>query len=136
MADLIEFLEARWDEEEAVARAAIPEGGSGSWPWTCQHEGMEQPPPSHDLCAWLGGCDEEIDLHDDGGHSVEQAQHIAYWDPARVLAEIDAKRALLYFLDPREAPSGEGRFVAERVLVLLAQPHRSHPDFDPTWSMR
>lgn len=127
--DLTEFLTERWGEEQRIAEAAIPEGGSGKWPWTCRHEGMEQPPPSHDLCAWLGGCDEEIDLHDDGGHSVEQAQHIAHWDPAHVFADIEMKRAILgryARLDRGWNELGQGD---------LAQPHRSHPDFDPTWSV-
>lgn len=151
MTNLTEFLEARWNEEQQVAEAAIPEGGSGRWPWTCRHEGMEQPPPSHDLCAWLGGCDEEIDLHDDGGHSVEQAKHIAYWDPARALADIEAKRAILAIHEPfyehgddekkyplcHRCEDGTQRLVAfpcETTLALV-QPHRDHPDFDPTWSV-
>lgn len=127
--DLIEFLAARWDEEQRIAAECIPEGGTGKW--LCNEGSCYIDSDIYDEVRRL----DEITIYDEGGHSPEQAQHIAYWDPARVLADIVVKRALLSFLDPREAPSGEGRFVAERVLYILAQPHRSHPDFDPVWAV-
>jgi Family of unknown function (DUF6221) len=86
------YLAAALDTAEATAQAAVRK--TGVWEWSCAHEGMETPPPSHDLCARLGGCGEEIDLHDDGGHTVEQAAHIAANDPAQVLRMVAAHRKL------------------------------------------
>lgn len=116
-------------EVEAMTKAAIPEGGTGEWPWRCPHEGMANPPPSHDLCAHLGGCGEEIDLHDDGGHSVEQTRHIAAFDPATVLAMVEADRKIL------ELHKNEATFGGQAVCTLCADwPNRAPyepPDKEP-----
>jgi hypothetical protein len=60
--------------------------------------------------------------------------HIARWDPFRVLhhvasgrRDIEAKRIMLDFLDTAGAPEGEGRFVAERAIQLLATAELSPP---------
>ena len=36
-----------------------------------------------------------IHVYGEGGHTHEQAEHIATWDPARVLAECEAKRRII-----------------------------------------
>lgn len=101
---LVAFLTAQIDERERIARAAIPDGGSGDWPWGCPHEGMDQKPPSHDMCAHIGSADTEIQIYDEGGHSITQAQHITLNDPAAVLADIASKRLILSM----HAPSASG----------------------------
>lgn len=65
MTTLIEFLLARLDEDEAVARSA---GGD----------------------SWCG-----VSMREEGGATREQANHILRWDPARILAEVAFKRKLL-----------------------------------------
>lgn len=61
------------------------------------------------------------------------AEHIALNDPARVLAECAAKRAIVeryaYLLD--HGDSGDYRWV----LPMLAQPDANHPDFKPEWRL-
>lgn len=61
--------------------------------------------------------------------------HIARHDPARVLAEIDAKRqavdACAYFLHDSEDRTDP---CAQAVLAALALPYRDHPDYRPDWA--
>ena len=99
--DLLTWLNGVLDQVEATAKAAIPDGGRGEWPWDCPHEGMQHKPPSHDLCAGIDG--DEIRVFDDGGHSVAQAKHIVTHDPAAVLADIAAKRAIVGLHTPERA---------------------------------
>jgi hypothetical protein len=57
-----------------------------------------------------------------------------HFNPARVLAEVAAKRAIVEFCrdDP---PFIEGGYVyTGRVLELLAAPYADHPEYDPAWS--
>lgn len=88
--DLVEFLRARLDEDEQVARAATP------GPWTQDEE----------VDGWRAGrqtvvradrfrvvtVDQTRQHHPAGEENVA---HIARHDPARVLADVAAKRALL-----------------------------------------
>jgi hypothetical protein len=108
MPDVAAWLAARLAEVEATARAAIPEGGTGKWPFRCQHKNTIGPIPySHDLCARLD-CD-EITIYDEGGHSVEQAEHIAAWDPATVLRHVAAERELLEMHSREIEPEWDGK---------------------------
>lgn len=86
MDDIITFLNARLDEDEAIARGAAP----GPYP-------RDADPP---LGVWLVQYGTEITgsgmtIYDEGGHDDAQATHIARHDPARVLREVAAKRAIL-----------------------------------------
>lgn len=72
-------------------------------------------------------------------HSYITAEHIARQDPARVLAECDAKRRILSVLtawepDPacqEEAETPEHD--AWRMLTYLALPYSEHPDYRDEW---
>lgn len=142
---LVEFLEARISEDEAVATAATPEG----------------PTPY----GWLDdgkSYQEGVEL---GSHEGADEAVVAHWrafDPARVLAECAAKRAImeLHDHDDRECfemhrgiygpgwPEGsygvEGNTWAHPslemqqgpcpTLRLLAAPYASHVDFDSSWA--
>lgn len=106
--DLIEFIRARLDEDERVARWA----GGGIW---------------HDVAAvresWLAECNRE------------DATHILRHDPARIRAEVDAKRRILE-LGTCAACEIESQPCDHRddVLALLALPYADHPDYRPEWS--
>lgn len=73
--------------------------------------------------------------------SVDLAEHIARHAPARVLAEVDAKRRIL-----DAWPDSFGLWSADQadaaktmkvaVLLLLAVPYAEHPDYRPEWSPR
>lgn len=126
-----EFLSARLDELETLARRAI-ESGFDQW-GTSGFEIRYVSPGS---------------LRGDGlGASVamtvtsKPAAHIAYHDPAYVLADVAAKRKILRdFIELRDDPTrlndaaGHMCFhVMLRVVVTLTQPFAEHPDFSPEW---
>lgn len=78
-----------------------------------------------------------------GNPTEAQRDHIARHDPARVLADVAAKRKIvdvaaesvaLKDLSYYEDHSGE-RELAAFVLRQLAQPYADHPAFDPAWRM-
>lgn len=137
--DLVEFLTARLDEDEQVARAA----GDDRWALipvyedaTIRHDRMPEP-RSIQMVEANG---EEVG----NVHGVAHAEHIARHDPARVLAEVDAKRRVL-------GPHGPAEFEYSDVdvcstcdrggplpfpcptLRLLALPYSDHPDYDEAW---
>jgi hypothetical protein len=85
--DLIEFLQARLDEDEAAIRED----------------------------AGLG---------------------LAYGWPARLLAEVEAKRAILaHWTSDAQFPDFHGGYeeAMNDAALALAQPYADHPDFDPAW---
>jgi hypothetical protein len=87
MTDLVEFLRAALDEDERVARVATP------GPWRLD-AGLRLPEQIDVVSVdYFTVCE---DLED------TDAAHIARHDPARVLAEVAAKRKLL---DEYEAAS-------------------------------
>lgn len=151
MSDLVAFLRARLDEDERIAQAASP------GPWSVRTAEDERAdiyaPASAGLIAH--GFDRSaVAVGEDGtgGMSAADAEYIVRWDPARVLAEIAAKRAILdlhELVTPHDdddlAPWRESQpglqlcrecdwkpFPCPTVR-LLAQPYADHPDFDPTW---
>jgi hypothetical protein len=158
MTGIIEFVEACLNEDEAAAvRAARPE------PWT-----MPQPSRSdwyvqfwadpedraaviadpessaYPVVASLVGDDEDL--------AEGRVDHIARWDPTRVLTEVAAKRKLIDFAfayaSEVDDERGDGH-TAEQiragecadhggqayidVLRLLALPYADHPDYDENW---
>ena len=101
---LLEFITARLDEDEATARAA----GDGRWRvdhWLDPRSSC----PTGCSCRRVEGLD--FTVYDEGGHDEAQAAHIARHDPARVLREVEAKRALLAlhhhlrYVEPLDAAS-------------------------------
>jgi hypothetical protein len=125
---LIEFLRARYDEDEQVASMAA---GPIGHRW--------QPNPA----GGLSGRDGPMRVH------LEDRQclpHIARHDPARVLADVAAKRAIIADCTemlkmcqvdrggnlgrPGEHMMGDfGRWILQKI----AAPYADHPDFDPAW---
>jgi hypothetical protein len=119
--DLIEFLGARLGEDEAAARAcdmwpapwSSEPNGSG---WTVQSWKSGVPAVAH--CEWS-----------------RPARHIARWDPARVLAEVEAKRRVIELLDVSQDPAmpAEAWILVTRIAEAMACAWADHPDFDPAW---
>lgn len=163
MADIHAFIAARLDEDEAAARAAIVQRENGDQ-WRVGHAtrredyefvSIHTPPPTVVEIAGTG-------FDATGGiHGEHFAAHIARHDPARVLAEIAAKRQHIVMWQEAHA---EGRTrltrinaapvdddkllrrlnidyyealgmlaVAEKVLRLDANVYAEHPDYDPEW---
>jgi hypothetical protein len=105
--DLIAFLRARFDEDEQVARAAHEPGG---WQMRFAHE--------------IDG----VAVTEDPLYT----KHIARWDPARVMAEVEAKRRALGLVLPGRYEGGYGEACLD-VLRLLALPYIDHPDYRNEW---
>lgn len=130
--DIAEFLLARIAEREEVARKAT----QGRWKlWGMQV--LADPVGNSDLDDAVQVA---VTTHETGLRTFN-AEHIAYWDPARVLAGCEAKRKIVerYCLARTvayEAPEkGEHLVYAALHGVVLAhvQPYSDHPDFDPAW---
>jgi hypothetical protein len=130
MSDLVAFLNARLDEDEAAARAAAPGVLSG-----------------RDAAGWC-----EVLLAKGIGADDEGAKHIARHDPGRVLREVAAERAILgFYLEPpngfrsgnievltgAESGSSGGprlRTVIEAITLDLAAIWSDYRDYDPAWA--
>lgn len=127
MDELIAFLRRCLDEDERVALAVQAKG----WDYSSF---VEHDNDATTLVASIDIGDRTF-LGDYGTEDLRPSElaHIARWDPARVLAEVEAKRQMLDFLDPTDAPEGEGKYVAERAIVLLAQPYAGQPGWREEW---
>lgn len=141
-ADLVAFLRARLDEDHLTAFAA--EGAE----WTVENqkktrdvETFKNPGAVH-FGVWVvtgeNGADGVAETTD-----ASHARHIARHDPARVLAEVNAKRRVLGVYNSWEFlartkphdPNAEITELAVRqTLRALALPYRDHPDYQPEWA--
>lgn len=115
MDDLTAFVRARLDEDEAAAQdpARVWPG-----PWTA------------DRC----------EVSDSGGVTVVRDEyhwgpmpHIARHDPARVLRDIAAKRAILDRCVRWECDEMTAGMLIEDVLAHLATAWSGHPDYRDEW---
>lgn len=93
MTEMIEWLRAQLDADERIARAAIHDPRYGRDERATADDGVWRTRDhAHDECVvWGVG----IMIYDEGGHTAEQASHIATHDPARVLRQVQAHRAIL-----------------------------------------
>lgn len=129
-AELIAFLHARLDEDAAVARAA------SDGPWRSA-AGPEKTWQSHrDLIHPVATWDRMVGAPVIMTAMQADADHIARHDPARVLADIEAKRRIIRahgkWCDGRcEAPYPEGGFDAAHYWSIksLAAAYAGHPDY-------
>lgn len=145
--DLISFLLARIDEDEARAHAA-PHGG---WrveevqqaPHWSSFTVIAPPPPPGTVRVDQGGPDDDVFILDD--ERPEMSAFVAHFDPARALAECRAKRQIieragfvrgrgLDVIDVTRADMTIGTSRALRdVLQQLAAVYADHSDFRDEW---
>lgn len=150
MTDIVEFLTARLDEDEAIATAAkwkhwVP--GSGLHPAS-----VETAEPQ---AGWHGERATVANLMATVGKVQRERQHavhIARHDPARVLREAAAKRKLLewcakavgsdwsaYNEDrplPEQIQNLATNAAIDMALRVMAAPYADHSDYDPDWRMK
>lgn len=118
MDELITWLRAQLDEDDRVAHAAnLAMSDSGEWDVL----GLSDPRVLPSVQA--GNAIVARDLAD------EDAVHIARWDPARVLAEVEAKRRILDEAIRLMGYDGEFEF-----LELLAQPYAGREGWREEWA--
>ncbi|MET9728696.1 DUF6221 family protein [Streptomyces zaomyceticus] len=142
MDDLIAFLRARLDEDDQTARAAGAELGP-DWLYDAERGWVRAAREGDGIAT---GHQEFLDS--------EHGHHIARHDPARVLAEVDAKRQMVALHGPviLRAGGGAAHFDTTRVcrsceppkqfpetawpcptLRLVALPYADHPDYQDAW---
>ena len=133
MSDLTDFLLARIAEDEAVAREASPGG------WSYGTVDSVAGGSLYDKTRMIGDLHYEQPTDHDGSivrhllspEADANGAHIARHNPARVLAECAAKRAIverwLHLIEHGDAGSFEW------VAKALAWAYRDHTDFDPAW---
>lgn len=131
MTDIVEFLKDQMNADEQLARAACS-GGNGHW-----HVGDVEHWDNRRIEADEPG---QFTIYDEGGHDEHQARHIARHDPARVLADVKAKQALLAQADDmREmAAQTEAWFLndyADGIERNLAAPYAGQPGFKDEWAL-
>ncbi|GGJ86916.1 hypothetical protein GCM10011583_18140 [Streptomyces camponoticapitis] len=142
--ELAAFLRARLDEEAEVARAAAAKRGGGKWTAVLGDDGLTS------VCGEGDGRSVPAILDPD---DHETSVHIARHDPARVLREVGAKRALLAEHQPQDgdctvcalsedfdddADGNREWFRRAKPwpcpsVRLLATEHADHPDYKETW---
>jgi hypothetical protein len=115
MDDLLAFLAARLDEDEAVAQGAARTDDGRGGQWLPVHFGA-------------GGFDSRVD------------DHIARHDPARVLREVEADRRLLAEWQEAEAdPAVDDQWNAglaaglRLAVQIRTTRYGGHPDYRPGW---
>lgn len=144
MSDLTEFLLARIAEDEAVARSCAEMFPT---PWDISDRGWrvriyasEVPEiGDHAEPGWVRHpvvMEVEPDRHiQDPKWLSERVEHVQRHDPARVLAECEAKRETLGLLlaDTNDAGNAVRRGWAWDVLRRHAAIHADHPDYREEW---
>ena len=157
---ITEFLEARIAEDEAVALAAsgsTVEGEIGAWSpvsggdqWAVGDGDFEVevlvalrpslPLPPKPLSGYWGAVTGWQDLeHADRAYVLPLAEHIARHDPARVLAECAAKRAIIEAcerLEDQRLDSNDWSMdlTSEVILGPLAAVYADHADYQQEWA--
>lgn len=119
--EITEFLAARLDEDEAAARDTLD---NALMPW--------------DQARQI--------LYRAGWHSERAEAHIERWHPARVLAEVEAKRAIMAeHSDTHECSGPSGGLTFDpalqeddwggpcNTLCHFALPYAQHADYNPAW---
>lgn len=140
MSDVAAFVRARLDEDEAAAEAAT----GAEWHWT--DPGL---PKAKSALVDDAGQYVVLAAHADSYPSTTDADHIARHDPARVLAQVAAMRAIVDLAEdatgldalvdderrigPRDFASEP--YVGDKMLRHLAAIWRDHPDYDPAWTV-
>lgn len=148
--DIRDFLRARWAEERADALAAQAVDPT---PW---HAATEGPGNSTNIRAGHGAglviaADDEPLWDCEGSHTLcmtaPTTRHVARWSPDHVLADLDAKQAILGRHLPGDDdsdPCNTWDIANDRTeqynehnpcpdVRALATPYHAHPDYQEGW---
>ncbi|MFJ3193767.1 DUF6221 family protein [Streptomyces griseoviridis] len=158
--NLVDFLRARLDEDDAFAEMAVATHGGGEW--LMRGRFGQEGPIEEKSTGWIVVPDTGVPDH-------LEALHIARHNPARVRREVRAKLGILdkYRPDATDPHPGhpctnsvhfdpygdeydpdvicerharaidecpDGAFGNDAVLRLLALPYADHPDYRPEWA--
>lgn len=157
--DLITFIRARIEEDQAVAEDAARVGGM-QWTQGVEPVGWDDDTATAKLHLAGSVSDENGDfvVYDEGRPRWTEARHIARHDPARVLRGIEAKRRILDEHQPTPTGTGipgdfhcstcvsPGNIANEypddwnpqrhpcTTVRLLGAEHADHPDYRQEWT--
>jgi hypothetical protein len=146
VSDLTEFLLARIAEDEATARGAHP-GPWNHWPeagWIEVYQGgptTEGGPYGDVIAQGIRPTGSGTDWNTPTGKgpytgTEHTADHICRHDPARVLAECEAKRLVIQAVDSMEARIaqewGESDDDPDPIIAMAAV-YADHPDYRLEW---
>lgn len=134
MDELLRFLQARLDEDEAAAKAASGDEAA-DWHWTPAVTAAGR------AILVASGEWDDTDIAQVDQDADDLAEHIARHDPARVLREVAAKRALLAVYEGFSHPVSllERATYPSFAEVLrgqvrhLAAVYSDHPDYRGEW---
>jgi hypothetical protein len=161
---IAEFLSARLDEEYADALAA-QESDPAPWRVDAAQGAFTNQRNGHGAGLVIAFDDEAL-WDCEGSNALcmtaPTARHVARWDPAHVLRDVEAKRAIVedYVITCRvrdeadtrvKAARATGRIdsaalddwgragreasILEGILIRMASPHGAHPDYNPAWKI-
>jgi hypothetical protein len=137
MDELVAFLRQCLDQDERVAREASDAARSANWIAGAEGSVISTDPQSE---LHIRGA--VLSLDDIG-------VHIARWDPARVLAEVEAKRRIIADIvdeatwldlscdmDRRIGPRDEATepYLGDQLAKLVAQPYAGRPGWRDDWA--
>lgn len=114
--ELIAFVRQQLDEDEGLARTAFAEHNDAVDEWHEPWSGTVE----------IGPHEDDLNCNDSG-----VSRHIVNWDPARVLAEVEAKRRIL---DMYADYTAERRHLAP-VIWALAQPYAGREGWREEWRL-
>jgi hypothetical protein len=119
--ELLAFLRACLDDDERVARAASP----GPW----------KPNAEQDEVLAVDDVTVADGFALSGNQLRATVEHIARWDPARVLAKIRADRAILDWCERAIHVTEDDCYQlgVDDVVRLLAQPYAGQPGWRAEW---
>lgn len=131
MDELVAWLRGVLDDDERVAKAATP------GPWTASGDWSPSVEAGDDTVAAYKGFWEEDNGVDPECIKEADATHIARHDPAQVLADVAAKRAVLDAYTARAELASRGGLINRDPLGFavrtLASAYRHRPGWKNDW---
>lgn len=121
-ADLLDFLRARLDDDERTARAIDDKQEDSGWGITTGPSFM----PPYELATKFVITPHIAAMV----HEREAAEHIVRHDPARVLREVAAKRAILDICV--NIMGGPDYY---EMVAMFADVYSDHPDYRAEWGL-
>ena len=135
--DIVEFLEARIAEDEGAAEAAT----EGPWEWRPKGDTPGIYPVDGRL-GWvaLPQMTQQqylaLTSSDPGAPKHSNAEHIARHNPARILAECKAKRAIIDAIRRQEEDDDPMAWIVASGILLktMAAVYADHEDYAHIWA--
>ncbi len=125
------FLHARYDEQEELAKQAAAESPT-PW-WRGDKYGVRSDRPDD---RQVYDATEEVVVYDEGAPGPAVAAYIAQHGPDVALADIEAKRKILWLTERAiTSESGAVRLHATWTLRALAVQFSEHPDHCGAWNL-